>query len=78
MDSIRFNIGGKRDESLILPLNDSLSGTLSTDQMCSKTTIAASPNFKENRIWLNGKEESFENPRLLNCLKECKYCIYSL
>lgn len=64
--------GGKRDEELILPINDSLSGTLSTDQMCAKTTIAASPQFKENKIWLNGKEETFDNPRLLNCLKERK------
>lgn len=39
--------------------------------MCAKTTIMASPNFKENKFWLNGKEESLtENPRLNNCLKE--------
>ncbi|KAF5273322.1 hypothetical protein FQR65_LT04744 [Abscondita terminalis] len=63
---------GKRDENLILPLNDSLSATFSTDQMCAKTTIMASPDFKENKIWLNGKEESFDNPRLCNCLKELK------
>lgn len=23
--------------------------------MCSKTTIAASPNFEENKMWLNGR-----------------------
>lgn len=42
--------------------------------MCAKTTIMISPNLKENRIWLNGKEENFDNPRLLNCLKESKFC----
>ncbi|KAJ1523530.1 hypothetical protein ONE63_001379 [Megalurothrips usitatus] len=61
---------GKKDEKLIIPLNDSLSGTLSMDQMHAKTTVMASPNFKKNCIWLNGKEESFENARLLACLKE--------
>lgn len=63
---------GKRDEELILPLNDSISATLNIEHMCAKTTIMASSNFKENKIWLNGKEESFENPRLSNCLKELK------
>lgn len=28
-----LDAGGKRDENLILPLNDSLSGTLNTDQV---------------------------------------------
>lgn len=38
--------------------------------MCAKTTIMISKNFKENRLWLNGKEEDFDNPRLSNCIKE--------
>ncbi|CAG9855786.1 unnamed protein product [Phyllotreta striolata] len=63
---------GKRDEELILPINDSISGTLSTDHMCAKTTIQASPLFQENRFWLNGKPQDFDNPRLNNCLKEVK------
>jgi diphosphomevalonate decarboxylase len=63
---------GKRDEELILPLNDSLSGTLSTDQMCSKTTVAIDPSFQKDRMWLNGKEETFDNQRLRNCLTEIK------
>ncbi|KAK3907689.1 Diphosphomevalonate decarboxylase [Frankliniella fusca] len=63
---------GKKDEKLIIPLNDSLSGTLSMDQMHAKTTIMASPNFTKNCIWLNGKEETFDNIRLLACLKEIK------
>ncbi|XP_031347473.1 diphosphomevalonate decarboxylase isoform X2 [Photinus pyralis] len=40
--------------------------------MRAKTTVMASPTFKENKIWLNGKEESFENPRLQHCMKELK------
>ncbi|KAF6201934.1 hypothetical protein GE061_004330 [Apolygus lucorum] len=63
---------GKRDEKLILPLNDSLSATLSTEQMHAKTTVMISPNFTKDRIWLNGKEESFENPRLVACLREIR------
>ncbi|XP_056630130.1 diphosphomevalonate decarboxylase [Diorhabda sublineata] len=63
---------GKRDEELILPINDSISGTLSTDFMCAKTTILASPSIKENVFWLNGELQSFDNKRLQNCLKEVR------
>ncbi|KAK9499845.1 hypothetical protein O3M35_002806 [Rhynocoris fuscipes] len=63
---------GKRDERLILPLNDSVSATLSTDQMCAMTTIYSSADLIKDRIWLNGREESFENPRLLACLNEIR------
>lgn len=63
---------GKRDEKLILPLNDSISFTLSQDEMCAKTTVAISPNFSEDKFWLNGNEESLENPRIQNCLKEIR------
>lgn len=63
---------GKRDEELILPLNDSVSATLDTSIMCAKTSVCARPEFKEDEIWLNGKKESFSNPRLQNCLREIK------
>ena len=63
---------GKRDETLILPANDSISATLDTDQLCAKTTVMASPNFKEDRMWLNGKEEDIRSPRLQNCLTEIR------
>ncbi|KAI4471290.1 diphosphomevalonate decarboxylase [Holotrichia oblita] len=66
---------GKRDDELILPINDSISSTLdakSGANMCAKTTIMASPNFKDNKLWLNGKEENFDAVRLQNCLKEIK------
>ncbi|XP_072757603.1 diphosphomevalonate decarboxylase [Anoplolepis gracilipes] len=63
---------GKRDESLILPTNDSISATLDTDQLHAKTSVMISLDFKEDRIWLNEKEEDIKNPRLQNCLKEIK------
>ncbi|XP_050738669.1 diphosphomevalonate decarboxylase-like isoform X1 [Eriocheir sinensis] len=63
---------GKRDEKLILPLNDSISFTLSQDEMCAKTTVSISPTFSEDKFWLNGKEESLDNPRVQNCLKEIR------
>ncbi|XP_060694013.1 diphosphomevalonate decarboxylase isoform X1 [Hemiscyllium ocellatum] len=63
---------GKRDEELILPINSSLSVTLHQDQLKSTTTVAASRDFKEDRIWLNGKEENINHPRLQTCLREIR------
>lgn len=63
---------GKRDEELILPLNDSVSATLDTSVMCAKTSVCARPEFLEDAIWLNGKKESFFNKRLQNCLQGVK------
>jgi len=63
---------GKRNEELILPINDSISITLNSDQMHAKTTVARSKSFKHDRIWLNGKEENITNPRLVNCLREIR------
>ena len=40
--------------------------------MHAKTTVAISPSFSSDRIWLNGTEESMENPRLINCLREVR------
>ncbi|VVC88692.1 unnamed protein product [Leptidea sinapis] len=61
---------GKRDEKLKLPLNDSISGTLDANVMCSKTSVCARPEFKEDRIWLNGAEQS--KTILQNCLQKIK------
>ncbi|XP_050300758.1 diphosphomevalonate decarboxylase [Anthonomus grandis grandis] len=64
---------GKKDEELILPLNDSISASLSTDIMCAKTTVMASPSFEKNRFWLNGKIQCMEtNTRLSNCIEMVK------
>lgn len=46
---------GKRDETLILPVNDSISVTLDPDHLCTTTTVAVSPSFDQDRMWLNGK-----------------------
>jgi len=63
---------GKRDETLILPVNDSISVTLSSEQMHAKTSVAANANFSTDRIWLNGKEESATSGRLSSCLNSVR------
>ncbi|KAJ4474966.1 GHMP kinase [Lentinula aciculospora] len=64
---------GKRDTTLILPTNSSLSVTLSQDHLRSTTTSRADPSFTETKLWLNGKEEDIKSGgRLERCLKELK------
>ncbi|KAG6677598.1 hypothetical protein I3842_14G035600 [Carya illinoinensis] len=63
---------GKRDESLILPVNDSISVTLDPDHLCTTTTVAVSPSFERDRMWLNGKEISLSGGRYQNCLREIR------
>lgn len=38
--------------------------------MCSKTTVAISSTFPKERMWLNGVEETLDNPRLRACIDE--------
>lgn len=65
--------GGKSDEKLIIPLNDSISGTLDMEQMCATTSVALSAQFTSNRMWLNGEEvDMTANARLLRCIEEGK------
>lgn len=67
-------LGGKRNEELILPVNDSVSGTLSTDELCATTTIIADPSYTEDKMWLNDEEVTiWDNARLKNCIEHCKY-----
>ncbi|XP_030060445.1 diphosphomevalonate decarboxylase [Microcaecilia unicolor] len=63
---------GKRNEELILPINSSLSVTLHQDQLKATTSAAVSRDFKEDRIWLNGREENINQPRLQACLREIR------
>ncbi|KAK4798555.1 hypothetical protein SAY86_030881 [Trapa natans] len=63
---------GKRDESLILPVNDSISVTLDPEHLCTTTTVAVSPGFDQDRMWLNGKEISLSGGRYQNCLREIR------
>ncbi len=56
---------GKRDEQLVLPVNSSLSLTLHMDSLRSRSTIAASTEFKADTMVLNGQEVPIaENKRL--------------
>uniref|UniRef100_A0A8R7U1K4 diphosphomevalonate decarboxylase n=1 Tax=Triticum urartu TaxID=4572 RepID=A0A8R7U1K4_TRIUA len=63
---------GKRDEALILPVNDSISVTLDPDHLSATTTVAASPAFPSDRMWLNGKEIALSGGRFQNCLREIR------
>ncbi|KAK6144666.1 hypothetical protein DH2020_021486 [Rehmannia glutinosa] len=63
---------GKRDEDLILPINDSISVTLDPDHLCTTTSVAVSPAFIHDRMWLNGKEVSLSGGRYQNCLRELR------
>ncbi|XP_073525796.1 uncharacterized protein [Phyllobates terribilis] len=63
---------GKRDETLILPVNDSISVTLDPSHLCTTTTVAVSPSFDQDRIWLNGKEISLSSGRFQSCLREIR------
>lgn len=59
---------GKADETLKIPINDSLSGTLSIDEMCATTSVAISDKFASDELWLNGKEQNLapeSNAKLL-------------
>lgn len=48
---------GKSEESLKIPLNDSLSGTLSTDDMCTATSVQVSVKIDRDVLVLNGEEQ---------------------
>ncbi|KAL7147162.1 hypothetical protein ABFS83_06G089400 [Erythranthe nasuta] len=63
---------GKRHEELILPINDSISVTLDPDHLCTTTSVAVSPAFTHDRMWLNGKEVSLSGGRFQNCLRELR------
>jgi diphosphomevalonate decarboxylase len=64
---------GKRNESLILPTNSSLSVTLSQDNLRSTTTARADPSFAADCLWLNGKVDPIKvGGRLHTCISEMK------
>lgn len=59
---------GKSDERLKLPLNDSLSGTLDSADLCATTSIAVSDTYQSDRLWLNGFEQDMSDgstPKML-------------
>lgn len=63
---------GKRDKDLNLPTNSSISVTLSQDDLRTLTSVATSEEFKQDKLWLNGKEESLNSERTQNCLKDLR------
>ncbi|KAF5742515.1 putative diphosphomevalonate decarboxylase [Tripterygium wilfordii] len=63
---------GKRDETLILPINDSISVTLDPSHLCTTTTVAVSPSFEQDRMWLNDKEISLSGGRYQSVLREIR------
>lgn len=67
---------GKRDTTLILPTNSSLSVTLSQDDLKSLTSAKVIVNGSKDgkdRLWLNGVEEAIKSGgRTDVCLKEMK------
>ncbi|XP_050526715.1 diphosphomevalonate decarboxylase [Daktulosphaira vitifoliae] len=61
---------GKKNEELVLPLNDSLSLTLDCEQMHAKTSVIAGPFFENDMVWLNGEIMSVDgNTRLQKCFQ---------
>lgn len=63
---------GKRDKNLNLPTNSSISVTLSQDDLRTLTSVATGPEFTEDKLWLNGKEESLASERTQNCLQDLR------
>lgn len=55
-----------------LPTNSSISVTLSQDDLRTLTSVATSPEFTEDKLWLNGKEESLASERTQNCLQDLR------
>eukprot|EP01065_Artemidia_motanka_P035968 TRINITY_DN43873_c0_g1_i1.p1 TRINITY_DN43873_c0_g1~~TRINITY_DN43873_c0_g1_i1.p1 ORF type:complete len:409 (+),score=150.52 TRINITY_DN43873_c0_g1_i1:58-1227(+) len=64
---------GKTDEELIIPTNDSFSITLSTKKFRTRTSVAASRDYADDGLWLNGKKVEFgKSGRLYNVLKAAR------
>lgn len=63
---------GKRDKDLNLPTNSSISVTLSQDDLRTLTSVCTGPDIAEDKLWLNGKEESLKSERTQNCLKDLR------
>ncbi|KAH9113614.1 hypothetical protein LEN26_011183 [Aphanomyces euteiches] len=63
---------GKDNVALNTPLNSSVSVTLNQDQLKTVTSIVASKDFTDDRIWLNGAEQNIQNKRIQVVLKEMR------
>lgn len=64
---------GKRDAAKNLPLNSSISLTMSQDDMRAITTVVASPGITADRLWLNGEEVDITgSKRVRSVLREMR------
>ncbi|VVT53591.1 uncharacterized protein SAPINGB_P003651 [Magnusiomyces paraingens] len=64
---------GKRNISLNLPTNSSVSVTLDQSDLRAITTAATSSSFTKDRLWLNGTEEDIDkSARLSTCVRELR------
>lgn len=63
---------GKRDVSLNLPTNSSISVTLSQDDLRTLTTAACGSAFEEDTLWLNGSKEEKLTARTVKCLAQLR------
>lgn len=63
---------GKADVGMNTPINSSVSCTLSQDDLKAVTTAAASTEWTEDRLWLNGVEEDVTKKRIQTCLREVR------
>uniref|UniRef100_A0A0R3RWP2 Diphosphomevalonate decarboxylase n=1 Tax=Elaeophora elaphi TaxID=1147741 RepID=A0A0R3RWP2_9BILA len=65
---------GKRDEDLMLPLNDSIS--LSINDVFARTIVRVGPSVKKDSVSINGSDVSFEkHPAFPRCFKEVRRLI---
>ncbi|KAF1354049.1 mevalonate pyrophosphate decarboxylase-like protein [Delphinella strobiligena] len=63
---------GKRDATLNLPTNSSLSVTLSQDDLRTHTTASCSPSYKSDSLTLNGSDQDISGARTQACLRELR------
>lgn len=63
---------GKRDTTLNLPTNASLSVTLSQDDLRTHTTASCSPAFDSDTLTLNGQAQDISGARTQACLRELR------
>ena len=63
---------GKRDTTLNLPTNSSLSVTLSQDDLRTHTTASCSPTFSSDTLTLNGQDQDISGARTQACLRELR------
>ena len=65
---------GKADAVMNTPINSSVSVTLDQADLRAVTTVAASPRFTHDRLWLNGTEDLTiaTNRRFRACVDQCQ------